>query len=580
MWGGNGLLLILKVMAFAIACLVVASFYKTSYRPVGDRLEISMEYRQDVYADTIWQFYYTIRGSLDQGFTEAKSAKCRANTPEGTWKTLTCSAYLPRHAKVQKLRLDVMEFPGHIRIKNITLSGIRLQDLAGVNDLSLNEQLKILSGDLSGELELQSSGNDPFFSINKDLNLKGQRAYNFTNIACLAIILALSYLIALQVLKAIASLRHNDGSSFSGPVVVHYKTRKFMNIEILRFMLVMFVVLEHAGFALVPLHGTYDVFRNFISPGRSQLFFVIAGFFLFYSPKQLQTPIAAFIKKRWLRMSSLLIFATMIGYVFWHFEFARQPLEGNILNSLLLNWLADSDWDIVGPGWYVNSLFFLSTIYFIIYKVLDKKYALLATVCLAAIASNFYARDIHLGNAFIWGRMPGAAFSLSIGILMAEAYKRLPQDYVSRHIHATEKLVWTLAEIFVFSVLCIGLYGRGLGIWIGNNTMSGCMIALMWLFLIHRGWFSRMLNQPFAIYFGKYTYSIFIMHTFVISYLVEVFIPNNRDFALQNPLLVSFGTIASVLLFSVFCHHFVEIPLSRWTAAKFLNQSTTKMRLL
>ena len=71
-------------------------------------------------------------------------------------------------------------------------------------------------------------------------------------------------------------------------------------------------------------------------------------------------------------MSSLLIFATILGYIMIHFDFVRQPLEANILNAILLNFLTDSNWFMIIPGWYVNSLFLLSVLFFIIFKVFEK----------------------------------------------------------------------------------------------------------------------------------------------------------------------------------------------------------------
>lgn len=269
-------------------------------------------------------------------------------------------------------------------------------------------------------------------------------------------------------------------------------------------------------------------------------------------------------------MSSLLIFVTILGYIIIHFDFVRQPLEANILNALLLNFLTDSTWFMITPGWYVNSLFLLSTVFFIIFKVFERKYAIFITIFIAVICCNLNARDIKFGTSLIWERIPGSTFSLSLGILLSECYKKL---YKNKHINKLinkDVIFITVIELCVFCVLCVGLYGRGLGIYLGNTMMSGCFVLLIWLFIIRKGLISRFFNNNLSIYFGKYTYSIFITH-FLIIMIIRIYLIQNHFIWTQNHFfVVSFGAVIASILFAIACHHFVEIPLSRWTAERFL----------
>ena len=333
----------------------------------------------------------------------------------------------------------------------------------------------------------------------------------------------------------------------------------------------MYVVLEHLAVELAPLGERYSIFYNFMNFGRSQLFFVIAGFFLFYNDKQLENTVFFFVKKRWLRMSSLLIFATILGYIMIHFDFVRQPLEANILNAILLNFLTDSNWFMIIPGWYVNSLFLLSVLFFIIFKVFEKKYAIFITIFIAVICCNLNARDVRFGSSLIWERISGASFSLSLGVLLSECYKKLynSKKYLGKIIDK-DTVIITIIELFAFCVLCVSLYGRGLGVYLGNTMMSACLVLLIWLFLIRKGLISKILNNNISIYFGKYTYSIFITHYIVVLFVRIYLIPNHLNWTQMHFFVVSFGTVISSLLLAIVCHHLVEIPLSRWTATKFL----------
>ena len=398
--------------------------------------------------------------------------------------------------------------------------------------------------------------------------MKGASGIRYGSILSILTIAVITYFISCQIFKFLLERQKVDETK----VVVHYKSRQFMNIEILRFLLVMFVILEHnAGSFINISQQDFYFLDNFVNGGRSQLFFVIAGFFLFYSPKNLQTSPIFFIKKRWLRLSGLVIFTTIVGLAMYNFNTASNPIEDNLLTALLINLLKSSDIQyLVGPAWYVNNLFFLSCIYYAIFKTLEKKYALLITVGLAAISLNLYARGISLGLAG-WGNMPGSVFSLSVGILMAEAFKQISSNVLvqDEKQQGISYIAYSVFEIFIFVSLLIGLYGKHLGFNLGNNVMSGSIALMLWLFLIKKGVLSNFFNKSWAIYFGKYTYSIYVTHVIVL-WMSGSFINSHAEFCIQHNILVPSAVIVALLIFAVFCHHIVEMPLSRWTAEKFL----------
>lgn len=99
--------------------------------------------------------------------------------------------------------------------------------------------------------------------------------------------------------------------------------------------------------------------------------------------------------------------------------------------------------------------------------------------------------------------------------------------------------------------------------------MSGSIALMLWLFLIKKGLISNFFNKKWAIYFGKYTYSIFVTHV-VIVLLASSLMKSHQDFCIQHNIAMPVAVIIAILSFAVFCHHFVEMPLSKWTAEKFL----------
>lgn len=561
--------MVYRIASFIVSACVIFFVSLLNYPVVCDKVDISMQYKSDTYSDTYWQVFYTLSDDKQQFFTESRSTKSRDNTPNNVWKNFHCSLFIPLYGRIQKLRIDPREFPGSFEIKEISVMGKKLSDAISLSQLKFSKDLTLVKGDLKDIIYLNSVGNDPFFIVDYDINIRGNFAINWYNVASLISLFIILYFIILQLYKKYNEIKINK--RIYTYTIVHYKDREFKNIEFLRFMLVMYVVLEHLAVELAPLGERYSIFYNFMNFGRSQLFFVIAGFFLFYNDKQLENTVFFFVKKRWPRMSSLLIFATILGYIMIHFDFVRQPLEANILNAILLNFLTDSNWFMIIPGWYVNSLFLLSVLFFIIFKVFEKKYAIFITIFIAVICCNLNARDVRFGSSLIWERISGASFSLSLGVLLSECYKKLynSKKYLGKIIDK-DTVIITIIELFAFCVLCVSLYGRGLGVYLGNTMMSACLVLLIWLFLIRKGLISKILNNNISIYFGKYTYSIFITHYIVVLFVRIYLIPNHLNWTQMHFFVVSFGTVISSLLLAIVCHHLVEIPLSRWTATKFL----------
>lgn len=511
--------------------------------------------------------------SVNKNFRGIFGTGCPVGTQKEITSDLECILKIPRGTVIDRLEFTFKDINGVFDISSIQLGNDRVplnSIISAASDIKLGKDIKVVSGDLKDtvSLEVTPLGEEATLVVDKTLSMKGASGIRYGSILSILTIAVITYFISCQIFKFLLERQKVDETK----VVVHYKSRQFMNIEILRFLLVMFVILEHnAGSFINISQQDFYFLDNFVNGGRSQLFFVIAGFFLFYSPKNLQTSPIFFIKKRWLRLSGLVIFTTIVGLAMYNFNTASNPIEDNLLTALLINLLKSSDIQyLVGPAWYVNNLFFLSCIYYAIFKTLEKKYALLITVGLAAISLNLYARGISLGLAG-WGNMPGSVFSLSVGILMAEAFKQISSNVLVQNEkqQGISYIAYSVFEIFIFVSLLIGLYGKHLGFNLGNNVMSGSIALMLWLFLIKKGVLSNFFNKSWAIYFGKYTYSIYVTHVIVL-WMSGSFINSHAEFCIQHNILVPSAVIVAILIFAVFCHHIVEMPLSRWTAEKFL----------
>lgn len=562
-----------KYMASIFISLVVITLMGLSsrYSPFCDDFLVSFKFTPHYDSSTKISVAPSLVSS-NNAFQRSFGTVCPVLTRKEITSELNCVMKIPRNSVIDRIEILFNDTNGMFEISSIQIGEKKLpidSVITEVSDIKFGKGLNLVSGNIKETANFEViTGEKANIIIDKSLAMTGTPGIRFGNILSILTIAVISYFICCQVFKFIFERQKIDETK----VVVHYKSRQFMNIEILRFLLVMFVILEHASLRFLNIsHESFFYLDNFINFGRSQLFFVIAGFFLFFSSKNLQSDPIFFIKKRWLRLSGIVIFTTLVCLAVHNFNTAYHPIEDNLLTALLINLLKSSECNyLVGPAWYVNVLFFLSCIYFAIFKTLEKKYALLVTVLLAAFSLNLYARGITLGNDG-WANMPGAIFSLSIGILLAEAFKKISLSTLEQEVNKRNisYFAYSCFELFIFISLLIGLYGKHLGFNLGNNVMSGSIALMLWLFLIKKGMLSNFLNKTWSIYFGKYTYSIFMTHVIVLQ-TVGKLLSSHSDFCIQHSIAVPVAVIIAILSFAVFCHHFVEMPLSRWTAEKFL----------
>ena len=544
---------VLLALFFTLIVITIMSL-SSRYSPLCDDFLISFKFTPHFDSATKI-FIRPAFESVNKNFRGSFGTGCPVGTQKEITSNLECILKIPRNTVIDRIEFRFDNTAGNFEIGDIKLGHDKtpLNSIAtNESDLKVGDSLNLLKGDLRETATIKVSGKDKdqaTIIIDKRLSMRGTPGIRYGNILSILTIGVISYFICLQLFNFLFKREKIDESK----VVVHYKSRQFMNIEILRFLLVMFVILEHSAGSFINIsQQEFFYLDNFVNGGRSQLFFVIAGFFLFYSPKNLQSEALFFIKKRWLRLSGLVIFTTIVGLALFNFNTAYHPIEDNLLASLLISVLKSSDtYYLVGPAWYVNNLFFLSCIYYAIFKTLEKKYALLLTVIIASFSLNLYARGIPLGTGLCWKNMPGAVFSLSIGILMAEAFKQIS-------LNASEQIIKkgisyyavSAFEIFIFISLLIGLYWKHLGFNLGNNVMSGTIALLLWMFLIKKGFLSNFFNKSWAIYFGKYTYSIFLTHN-VILWISGSFINSHPDFCIQHSIAVPTAVIVAMLIFAV-----------------------------
>jgi peptidoglycan/LPS O-acetylase OafA/YrhL len=181
--------------------------------------------------------------------------------------------------------------------------------------------------------------------------------------------------------------------------------------------------------------------------------------------------------------------------------------------------------------------------------------------------------DVHFGGHFLnYGIMRGLG-GMGLGYFLAKAYRFYTERIIPRSAMSVRRnfritLGATLCEVCLIAFLI-------------NNTMFHNMkfsndfifviafIALFWMFLIRRGFISRLLDNNFSVFLGKYSYSIYVMHLTVISTAKFFISVPHPEFAQAHPFLNIIVIIVAAIVLGIITYHLVEKPAANYLAKKW-----------
>lgn len=351
------------------------------------------------------------------------------------------------------------------------------------------------------------------------------------------------------------------------------KHKYFYNVDFLRFLLAITIVIYHCStrnylYKFFPnVEWLSSFYKNASDANLSvDMFFIISGFFLFYTFKEID--VFEFIKNRLIRLYPLILFYSMLTifmsiYVFEipnylpYKEFYRLLLIDNIGFSL----------KSVGLTWFVSVSFWISLFYFYSYKHLNRKFfnflnALLVLFCFVFFIHSFNGRlgaahyCVSYYNIFNVGVMRGIA-GIGTGYFMFLLYNSLSVYNNTKFKSIISTILECSLIYFVFNHL---VFQR---LHYSNLIVIIAFCTLFILFTLQNGLLSTLLNNNFSKLLGKYSYSIFMVHIFVLQ-VFDVYI-----FKTHPSVIISYGywNIVSIVLCSiivaVLVHHLFEVPIAK-----------------
>ena len=344
------------------------------------------------------------------------------------------------------------------------------------------------------------------------------------------------------------------------------------NIDFFRILFTITILYGHIiQWFLKPLCGKEEFFihllkyTSYLYGFMCDMFFILSGFFMFFSFKKEGCTLSKFILIKISRLSPVLIFAVMLFFVLSCFHIIKFDNYGNFCALFFLNDSLSSriPWSN-GVAWYINVMFWCYILYCLILRVFDEvkvKYVIGIIIFFAYSVllnkMNLYAKPLDNG-IFTFKLIRGIA-GMGMGYLIADFYAtyNLKKTKISKKFIYT----WTLCEIF-FTYLLIKI-AIIKPISSAFPVMIICFIILFYSFLYKNGIFSKLLDRNIVSFLGKYCYSIYMLQ-WVVFLILDKYLWRNPSFGAKiYPVANIIIGICLCILVGMITYHAVERPCKK-----------------
>ncbi len=355
--------------------------------------------------------------------------------------------------------------------------------------------------------------------------------------------------------------------------VENKQNKKLLNIEFMRFVLVLCVVVYHLFTGWLPVvcpdvalfKHIHDITRE--SVRAVDFFFIISGFFLVYTfDKDLS--VIDFIKKKIIRLWPVAVFSIVAWFVIFALGFISADKFGtydNIFGLFLINNIGiTTNIGINIQSWYISSLIFVLLFYFYLLKYFEKH---TVNLIISIITLFCYSFIIHAQNGSLTGEIITYYNVFNVGIMRALSGCGLGyiiglivmQSDFSKN-NKLSKFVACLVEIFC---ICFLLYNMLFNKLNYSNDMLYILIfsILFVIFIKKMGLVSNLVNNNLLAYLGKFSYSIYMVHRIVFAILSATLW--KTLLVIENSEFVIFLSILISIFIGIIVYYAVELPFRK-----------------
>lgn len=154
---------------------------------------------------------------------------------------------------------------------------------------------------------------------------------------------------------------------------------------------------------------------------------------------------------------------------------------------------------------------------------------------------------------------------MAIGILMAQFCRRTPEEQTQ----SGQKFVYSLAELSILVYILWGCFNRFVySPFFIVQILSH--IALLYLFIVKRGYISALFEHPISAKLAKYSLAVYLTHWFFVvtvrNYMKVEFPDWMEEHVAMSILIAMVGS----WILGILAHHLVEKPCTRYLT-NFIN---------
>ena len=349
----------------------------------------------------------------------------------------------------------------------------------------------------------------------------------------------------------------------------------FHNINFIRFIFSVIIVYFHMTPHIAKLItdeqilNIYNIMRTRCESSNLivEMFFIVAGYFLFKNI--ISKPQQSWFEFAWdkvCRLWPVLAFAIACSFLLDLLGVIRINAYTNFINLFFFQCIGIT-LAYKGINWYISSYFAGILFYGYILKSFKPKYAnLIIALCtyfaLVATVNHFNGHSGRETFAIVLnGGVLRALYGIGIGYFIA-----LLQETCKKHFKP-------IKDTIITKLIVTGIEGYCLVFLINNlvfhkNSYSNQVLLFMivfsilfYTFIAQKGFISRLLNQNWLGFCGKYAYSIYAMQQ-IAFYLLGATLWKNSSFITNIPLCISVSLIFATVL-GIATYYLIEQPIGK-----------------
>lgn len=361
---------------------------------------------------------------------------------------------------------------------------------------------------------------------------------------------------------------------------------RIKNIEFLRIVGCIAIVMLHFFYTQI---GQIDSvpFYHYLAKSTSngqkavELFFMLSG--LFYAVTY--TPVLStgkFLLKKIIRLYPVFLFCLIVYY----FITLVSPDYTFSIYKALLN-LFGFDGTIfvkgstrhVGEFWYVSTMLWVLLLLHCSLKVFSKDKVKFAVGIVAFFAYG-YILSSHgwkinsphqlLNGAMTIGMLRGLG-GISVGYLIGDWYRENLEKIMEWKVSLEGKILMTIVEIScLYFIIKYLIFVR----WTYRNDTIFLIsyILIIVMFLLKKGYISKILDIDLWSIFSKYIYSVYLSHVTLLKLVSSVFWANSMRFVVKHPIANFSLTLSLIFISGVIIYHLVEKPCAAYLKKRWLSE--------